>query len=78
MSMSTIKNGSISFYSQNQGRGEILLEDGKQIVFTAGTFDSGWPVRPPRQNDIVRVGLDDFNALLYVRLGPQKTQERSS
>lgn len=67
--MTTIKYGTITIYEHNRGRGEVSLDDGQQIVFTAGTFDSGWPVRPPRPNDAVRVGLDDDSTTpLYVRL----------
>lgn len=67
--MATIKYGKITSYERNRGRGEVALDDGGRVSFSAGTFDSGWPVRPPRANDEVSVRLSEgSDNPLYVRL----------
>lgn len=67
--MTDIKTGKIVSYSRNRGRGEVQT-DQTVISFGLGSFDSGWPVRPPKVGDEVDVRLSDTNKQvpLYVRL----------
>jgi hypothetical protein len=67
--MAEIKTGKIISFSRSQGRGMVRM-GGELISFGLGSFDSGWPVRPPKVGDEVDVRLSDTNKQvpLYVRL----------
>jgi hypothetical protein len=65
--MADIKTGKIVSYSRTRGRGEVQTDE-ELISFGTGTFDSGWPVRPPKVGDVVDVRLSKKQFPLYVRL----------
>lgn len=67
--MADIKTGKIVSYNRIRSRGEVETGEDR-ISFGTGSFDSGWPVRPPKVGDEVDVRLSDTKKQvpLYVRL----------